>query len=101
MEGSKGGRQGGRKEGDAGALQSRWSFRCRGNPSAACVASAQQYASDSPDPVKTNKQYTRVISVKVTSKRKCGQSEKSTVIPCLCIVLESRAMQTAALTARC
>lgn len=43
----------GSQEGDAGALQSRWSFRCRGNPSAACVASAQQCASDSQDPVKS------------------------------------------------
>lgn len=54
IEGGKGGRgKGESKEGDAGSLQSLQSFRCRGNPSAACVASAQQCASDSPDPVKT------------------------------------------------
>lgn len=62
MAGSKDRRQG-RKEKDAAkqyvvttlqhtALQSQWSFRCRGNPSVACVASAQQCASDSPNPVK-------------------------------------------------
>ncbi len=50
-QGSDGGGKEGSKEGDAGALQLRWSLRCHGNPSAACVASAQQCASDFPDPV--------------------------------------------------
>lgn len=71
MEGSKGERQGrkvGSKEGDAGALQSRWSFRCHGNPSAACVASAQQCASDSPDPVKGQKQVTKTNKTRETEK---------------------------------
>lgn len=85
MEGSKGRRQRrkeGRKEGDAGALHSRWSFRCHGNPSAACVASAQQYASDSPDPVKKNKETDETsVNAKDTSKTKHGPSEKSIVIP--------------------
>lgn len=43
-----------RKEGHAGAVQSQRGFRCRGNPSAVCVASAQQCASDSPVPVNTD-----------------------------------------------
>lgn len=45
-------RKEGSKEGDAGALQLQQSFRCLGNRSTACVASSQQCASGSPDPVK-------------------------------------------------
>lgn len=49
-------------------------FRCRGNPSAACVASAQQCASDSPDPGTKNKKQnnnkTSVTVVKDPSERK-------------------------------
>lgn len=44
------------------------SFRCRGSPSAACVASAQQCASDSPDPGQTTQSYKSVIVVVVLGK---------------------------------
>lgn len=57
------GRKEGNKEGHAGALQSRWGFRCRGNPSATCVVFALQCASDSPVPVNAD------ISLVLINKR--------------------------------